>query len=503
MSWNLLLSFGLARRGGLIALVAGLAVAWPGRPAAALCPAELPARLDAIAAQPLLQRARLGIVVETQTGLPAQRQRLYSHDADQFFIPASNAKLLTTAAALHRLGPAYRLRTSVYGSLESNGQASLRLVGRGDPSLSSANLDNLARQLAAAGVRQVSRLVADDSYFAGSAVNPNWEWEDVQAGYGAPVNSLMLNGNAVELTLLPQAVGQPLQVLWREPAGGPWQIVNRSQTVAAGQREAVSVGRDLARPIVYVSGQLAAGSEAETVAIALPDPAQQTLQQFEAALARQGLAVGQSLVTTEPLPPQPAPPELAFHLSPPLAELLAPTNASSNNLYAEALLKTLGTVDHPPNRPVGSPSGSDATAAGAAAVTAQLTQLGLDPTSWVLADGSGLSRHNLVTPATLAALLQTMAVHPQAQIYRNSLAIAGVSGTLRNRLRNTPLQGRVLGKTGALSGNVTFSGYVEGPSYPPLVVSILINQSDRRASELRSVIDQMLTAIGDLEGCGS
>ncbi|MBD0334874.1 MAG: D-alanyl-D-alanine carboxypeptidase/D-alanyl-D-alanine-endopeptidase, partial [Cyanobacteria bacterium Co-bin13] len=245
--------------GGMIGLWGAIAPL----PAQAICVSELAGALDAIAAQPALQSARVGVYVETQGNTNTGPQVLYARDAQQFFIPASNIKLLTTAAALDFLDPDYRIRTSVYG--EAGAVTDLRVVGRGDPSLTSEDLARLAQQIAQAGVRQVRTLVGDDSYFPGSPVNPNWEWEDVQAGYGAPVNSLISDRNALNLSLVPQAIGQPLQVVWDSPAlTNAWQIVNQSRTVASDAAEFVSVGRDLGQPILYVSGQLRAGSEAET-----------------------------------------------------------------------------------------------------------------------------------------------------------------------------------------------------------------------------------------------
>jgi serine-type D-Ala-D-Ala carboxypeptidase/endopeptidase (penicillin-binding protein 4) len=472
--------------------VVGLLAAIAPPVQAALCVAELAGALDAvIAAQPALQPARVGVLVETQGATPADRQRLYARDADKFFVPASNAKLLTTAAALDFLGPAYRIRTSVYG--QASEVTELRVVGRGDPTITRDQLSALAQQVAQAGVRRVTRLVGDDSYFPGSAVNPNWEWEDVQAGYGAPVNGLISDRNAISLSLVPQAVGQPLQVVWDNPAqGAAWQIVNQSRTVAPGEPEFVSVGRDLGQPILYVSGQLMAGSAAETAAVAMPNPAAYFVDQLRQALNEQGISVDQTAVTAEPSPA--ATPELAFLQSPTLAELLVPTNRNSSNLYAESLLKTLG-IAFAAERP------DQATEAGTAAATTLLTRLGLAADSFVLADGSGLSRHNLVTPATLVHLLQVMANHPQAAIYRNSLAVAGTNGTLRSRLQDTPLQGNFYGKSGALSRNVTLSGYLTAPNYRPLVVSILINNADQRAAALRQVIDEMLLTLAQVKDC--
>lgn len=132
-----------------------------------ICPARLGAAIDAIASRPQFRRSRWGILVETVSSATT----LYSRDGEHYFIPASTAKLLTSAAVLHELGPNYRIRTSVMG--DRNG--SIYIIGRGDPSLTITQLQSLAKQLKATGITQINRLIADDSYFRGSPVNPNWE----------------------------------------------------------------------------------------------------------------------------------------------------------------------------------------------------------------------------------------------------------------------------------------------------------------------------------------
>jgi D-alanyl-D-alanine carboxypeptidase/D-alanyl-D-alanine-endopeptidase (penicillin-binding protein 4) len=174
-----------------------------------------------------------------------------------------------------------------------------------------------------------------------------------------------------------------------------------------------------------------------------------------------------------------------------LADLLVPTNRDSDNLYAEVLLKTLGVVES-------GPAPADASRAGAEQVKAALTELGIHAEPLRIADGSGLSRHNLVSPQAFVDTLQAMAVHPQASVFRNSLAVAGESGTLRHRLVDTPLAGRVQGKSGALTGNVSLSGYAQPPNYDPLVFSVVINHSNQHARVLRAKIDEWLLLIAQL-----
>jgi D-alanyl-D-alanine carboxypeptidase/D-alanyl-D-alanine-endopeptidase (penicillin-binding protein 4) len=463
---------------------------------AVLCPGELTQQLDAAMNTAPLDVTTTGFLIETQGATPATRYTLYSHNADRLFTPASNAKVLTSAAALHHLGPDYHLRTSVYSESGVPGLTTLRVAGRGDPTLTNRQLDTLAMTLSQAGVRQVTRLILDDSYFPGFATNPTWEWSDAQYYYAVPVNSLILNQNSVTVELVPTQVGQPLEVRWNNAFPSPfWQTLNQTLTVTPGEvTEAVTIWRTGGNSTVLATGQLPQDAEPETLDVAVPDPAMAFATAMESALAQQSIAVGQTAITQTPSPMTGD--ELAAVESPPLAELLIPTNQNSNNLYAEVLLKTLGVAyaDRPP---------SQATDAGAAATIAILRQLGVTVDGIRIADGSGLSRHNLLKPRTLVDTLQVMADHPQAGVYRRSLAVAGETGTLRNRFRGTPLAGNLRGKSGALTGNVALSGYLTPADYEPLVFSILINHSDQHASVLRAKIDELLQLVAQLseEGC--
>jgi D-alanyl-D-alanine carboxypeptidase/D-alanyl-D-alanine-endopeptidase (penicillin-binding protein 4) len=390
----------------------------------------------------------------------------------------------------------------VYGQKSSDGSTVLQVVGRGDPTLNRDSLNALAQQLQQQDIHHIHQLVAVDSYFAGSPVHPNWEWEDVQSGYGAPANSLILDFNAVELTLWPQAVGEPLQVVWDNPAmTNQWQVINRSRTAAAGTANSATVGRDLSRPVLHVSGQLAVDDEPDAFAVAVPNPAEHFVQQFQAVLNQHDIEVEQTSVTSQPVAPLPM--ELATLRSPPLSELLVAVNRDSDNLYAEVLLKTLGQLYEPqlPQPQDAQAPVPDASEAGSQVAIAILEQLGVDPTEVVMVDGSGLSRHNLVTPHAIVDTLQAMADHAHGDIYRQSLAVAGTSGTLRYRFRETPVEGRLYGKTGTLTGNVTLSGYLNPPQYDPLVFSIMVNNSSQRTRQSRQLIDQMVQVLIQLTHC--
>ncbi len=465
-----------------------------------ICPAQLGSNIDAVINRPQFRRARWGILIQplspdanNRASTINKNYTLYSHDAQRYFIPASNVKLLTTATALRQLSSEFRIRTSVYDA----GAGSLRVVGRGDPSLTVAQLRDLAQQLKRQGVRKVRQLVVDDGYFQGDVINQSWEWEDIQADYGASVNSLILNENAVKLTLSPQKLGQPLQVSWADAsAAKQWRVENDSVTAEAGTPATVTVTGVLGQPVLRIKGQLAVEAGSKSFGLAILNPAEYFLQQFRSVLEAEGIKVRRGSVVTNV--GRTGERELAAVESPPLPVLLVETNQQSNNLYAEALLRSLQASALAKR---GVSANSDSSQIGLNEVKSTLIDLGVDPKSYVLADGSGLSRHNLVSPEAIAQTLKLMAQTPQATVYRASLPTAGVSGTLQRRFLNTAAQGHLQAKTGTMSGVSALSGYLDVPGYQPLVFSIMVNQSDQSAANLREAIDEIVLLLTRLRSC--
>jgi D-alanyl-D-alanine carboxypeptidase/D-alanyl-D-alanine-endopeptidase (penicillin-binding protein 4) len=456
--------------------------------AAPLCPTDLAPAIDQILDTQPAQRAQWGILVAPLEG----GEPLYGLDAERFFIPASNVKLLVTAAALTRFGADYRVATTVYAE-PSAGETVLRVVGQGDPSLTDASLQSLAQQVQTQIPTQIDRLIVDDTYFWGDAINPNWEWEDLQAGYGPPVNSLMLNLNEMRLNLIPRQVGQPLGVLFAVPGDrAAWQIQNFSTTVPTGDpSERAWLVQDGQRQTLHVYGQLQVGSEPLETAIAVPDPTQRFLRQFEVALQQMGVTVQQTEIASEAGQLEGV--AIAQLPSPPFIDLITEANTHSENLYAEALLHHIGASLARPQ--------TSTLEAGLAGSEQILATLGVAPDSIALADGSGLARKNLATPSAVVATLQGMHRSSNARAFRQSLAIAGSTGTLRNRFRDTPVQGRLYAKTGALSGVAALSGYLDPPNYPPVAISILVNHFDQAVREIRPSMDEIVLHLADLQPC--
>lgn len=464
---------------------------------AGICPAEMDERIQAVVRQSGISESRWGILIETQ-GEAVDRDVIYAHNAEQFFVPASNAKIFVTAAALHALGADFQIHTAIYRMRpvrqRSSNYVALRVAGRGDPSLTDAELRSLAQQIREQGITHIDQLILDDSYFQGESVSSTWEAEDLQAGYGAPANSLILNQNEIVVSLYPQEIGQPLRLQWQNPAeAAGWQVINTSRTVSQSAAEYVSVGRDLERPILYIEGQLQVGSAPDESAIAITQPAQYFLEHFQDALAAEQITVDDVQISV--IPSLETGTEIAAVDSAPLSELLTEANQNSNNLYAEALLRTLGAVSLPEQ------AQQSALYAGVRSIATSLADLGIDASNYSLADGSGLSRRNLVTPAALVDTLQAIAQSPDGEIYRNSLAVAGTSGTLQSRFQNTAIVGRLWGKTGTLRDAVALSGYFAPPQYSPLAFSILVNDPSLSLQTARQTIDQIILLLNQMQDC--
>lgn len=459
-----------------------------------LCPAQLNGAIAPILNRSTVRNARWSVLVQTLSADSRNRQTLFARNPATLLIPASNNKLFTTAAALTQLGQHYQIRTSVTGNSEQPTLETLRIIGRGDPSLSTTHLNTLAQQLSQKGIRQINQLIGDDTYFQGDAVNPNWKREDTLAGYGAAVNSLMLNQNGIGLTLFPQRVGQPLRIQWDDPTdASQWRVTNRSVTVSAKGEEFVSAYRIGNQMAMQIEAQLRVGSEPESASVSVPNPGNYLVQKFRAVLEKAGISVARAtVVKTTPAPPGEV--ELSTVESPLLRDLIIETNLESNNIYAEALLKTLGQVH--------SPNNGNAIASGVAAIKATLATRGVNPNGYQMVDGSGLADRNRASAEALVQTLQTMTSAPEdAQAFRNTLAIAGDSGTLKRRFRNTPAERRVSAKTGYISGVVALSGYVSPPNYTPLVFSILVNQPGGSVAAMRGAVDDLVVVLTRLQDC--
>ena len=425
--------------------------------------------------RPEFKRSRWGIMIQDL----GSGCTVYSLDAEKYFIPASNTKLLTTAAALLELGEDFRITTPIYTVGDPPFLDSLIIKGRGDPSISTDSLNNIVQQLQGLGIKRIEKLIIDDSYFDNFFINPTWEWLDIYSYYGTAVNSLILNENTVTLTVLPQKIGQKVSLNWSDAiAFQQWQVSNEAITTTEDQTYNIELDGVLGKPVLKILGEIPVDHGADVWDLAIIDPANYFLETFRDLLLQADITVRHAEVQANNNSEAKM---IAQIVSPPLPILLAEINQNSNNLYAEAILKILG-------KELNSNPDSEA-------IKLSLAKLEIDPENYVLEDGSGLSRHNLITPKLLVDLLSAIAKTDRGEIYRSTLAIAQTNGTLKNRFRLSKIPLNLWGKTGTLTGVSTLSGYLEITPEETIVFSILVNNFDQKNKISRQAIDEIILLI--------
>lgn len=448
---------------------------------ASFCARELPQQINRIVASSD-PRSRWGIKIQSALS----EQVLYQRNADQFLIPASTVKLFTSAIALKQFNPQFQVVTPVYYQGTSPHLETLHMIGQGDPSLKRSDLENLAETLKAKGIHSIDKVALKTGKFATPPINSTWEWEDVYAAYGTAVNSFILDENAVTLTLRPQGIGNKVEINWNNAiAASQWKVENEAITTPANSDYQVQLQGKLGTSQLQLSGKLPQDVKTDIWQLAVPQPNHYFRDTLLKILGENGIAVNQiELSESVAIKGE----KVMQFTSPPLKALIQEMNRNSNNLYAESLLKHLR-------------AGMPLAETKMEVFQEQLTSLNIASDAYHLVDGSGLSRRNLVTPNAIAQLLQGMLKTDQAEIFRSSLAVAGVSGTLENRFQSTPLQGNLQGKTGTLTGISALSGYVELPHYEPLIFTILLNHSRLPASKQREIMDRILLQLPDLKEC--
>jgi serine-type D-Ala-D-Ala carboxypeptidase/endopeptidase (penicillin-binding protein 4) len=448
--------------------------------------------IDRIVERPAFAPASWGIEVRSLE----DERALYARDPEKNLRPASTLKLVVSAAALDAFGRDLRLRTTVEtaGRLDGRGRilGDVYLVGRGDPNLSArfspgrptAAFEEMADALRAAGVSRIEgRLVGHEGAFTGDRRGADWGWEDLVWWYGAEVSALSFNDNMAELRLLPgEQPGDPA-VLEASPLTSYYSVVSTVTTTPAAVAAELKLERDLGTSRIRLSGTIPLGDAWEGKP-ALEDPARYATTVFAEVLQARGIRVMGAVATTSETLPVGAR-VLAAHDGPPLSEMVKVVNKESQNLHAEMLLRLLGRKAR----------GEGSVTAGHDAVRGFLSRVGVATQSWGLQDGSGLSRSDVLDPHGLVDLLVAMDRHPEAAAFRDSLAVMGVDGLLKDRLRGTPAQGRVLAKTGTLRQANGLAGYATTSSGERLAFAILVNNHTVPSREAVAAIDDIVRTL--------
>ncbi|MBA2334627.1 MAG: D-alanyl-D-alanine carboxypeptidase/D-alanyl-D-alanine-endopeptidase [Blastocatellia bacterium] len=476
--------------------------------------ADLQSGIRTLLAKPVLRRGQVGVKI---TSLNSGRT-VFEQNAEKYFMPASNMKNFTVAAALEKLTPDFRFITSVYAAAlpDSVGtvKGDLRIYGRGDVSISTSfadgnyyrGLDDLADKIVAAGVKRIEgSIVADDSYFKGNPIPGSWEWDDLQWYYGAEVSALPLNDNAIDLAVRPGPVGYACTVNL-SPYNPVYRVKNLCMTTASGAQRTLKIEKILGQNQLEITGTLPFGNAGFTGSVTVSRPAGLFAALLKQRLEQKGVTIsGQFRTqTTGTLPPLESV-EIAKLESPPLSLIASKTMKVSQNMYTETLLWTLGEeerkrIESPAVSPLTPNIPKDSSEIGIGVVKTFLTGIGVSPDEIVQHDGSGLSRHNLITPNTVVQLYTYMSKQSKhSQAWRDSLTIGGVDGTLGNRFKGTAAAGNIRGKTGTIDQVSALSGYIKTGGGEQLILSLIVNgvpvPGDRTA-----LIDEIVLSLANFNG---
>jgi D-alanyl-D-alanine carboxypeptidase/D-alanyl-D-alanine-endopeptidase (penicillin-binding protein 4) len=473
-------------------------------------PASLNRRIDALLSTEAAREARWGVhVVSLSDG-----HVIYQRNANERFAPASNTKLFSTALALERLGPDYRLLTRVVGTRSPDAAGTiagdLHLVGGGDPSLSGRAfpyqkngqpgnpvepVEQLADEIIRAGVRIITGdIVGDDRRYVWEPYPEGWTIDDAIWDYGAPVSALPFNDNAFTLVLRPAPQAGDPAVLSINPPFVPFVFDNRVRTVHPG---AVSIRTDRLPGTrqVKLSGTIALGNGAVRQLLAVEDPAHYAAAALYDVLTRKGVVILGSPVALHRWPSSGPPAndsavEMARRVSPPLAELAAMVNKVSQNLHAEILLREAAMA-----------RGRDATREnGLKELDAFVEEIGIHKRACHFEDASGLSRRTLIAPAAITRLLVYMDGRPMGKVWDAMMPVGGEDGTLSARFEKAPRARAIHAKTGTLASANALSGYLTTRSGARLAFSVIANNHNGPSSEIRAVIDRIGLALLDWEG---
>lgn len=435
---------------------------------------------------------------------------VYARNADDEFQPASTLKLLVGSVALERLGPAYRFQTR----LEALGPASdasaparsgaLLLRAGGDPLLAQSDFDDAAAAVAAAGIAHVRGAYIDDSHDDAVPYAPGWTWDDFAYDYAPHVSAMTFEENVAHLSVTPgRVVGGAATVHAAAPSrvrslregcaaalGSVNDIVSRVRTGAAGAPSTVDV-RLSAGACLEAVGTIPLGGEPESVDAAVTDPLAYARSALLLALRKHGVALdaspGTATASVDDGRLTGKTGRVVWqHDSPPLATWLGPRFwIPSDNLFAELLLKELGfSATRGP--------GSDET--GIAVETAWLQSLGLDPATVTLADGSGLSQYDRITPRDLVAILQHDWAGPNRALVLDSLPVGGARGTIEG-IADTPAAGRVFAKTGSMSHVRGLAGYLAPRRHGAAIFAFSVDDWNGNYSALAALRARVLARI--------
>lgn len=455
--------------------------------------------IDRLLNNPALKHASVGVmVVNMNTG-----KTVVSHDAEKSLTPASTMKLVTTATALELLGPDFRYKTTL--ALDADMPKRILVIGSGDPTLGSEAfggnpkqfLSDWASKLASrCATKDVWRLYVVDNLFGYDGISPEWTWIDMGNYYAAGAYGISVFDNTYRLYFDTTDRNSCPKILRTDPEIKELTFTNNLTLNSSGTDNAYIYGVPFSNERI-VRGDIPAGRNSFSIKGDIPDPGKLLGDMFADYLRREGINLKSVQTAREDYVSQICNRTVELynvgevlheHLSRPLSDIIRETNVTSNNHYAEHLIRAVGRYN---NRDIY----SDALSEGIDYVTRFWKGKNISTDALTMKDGCGLAPQNAVSPAFLTELLVYMYKHSNnSSVFFNSLPKAGQEGTLRNFMSKTKYAGKISAKSGSIGGVQCYSGYlVDGNKR--YAFTIMVNKFNGTRSQVRSAIEQFLLSL--------
>lgn len=435
---------------------------------------EFREQLNYIFNDPIFASSNWGVFIESlETG-----EFLYKKEENKLFIPASNIKLFTTAAALYLLGPDYKYSTNIFikGTIK-NGvlKGDLIIKGSGDPTISGRFYNNdmlsiynsWADSLIAHGIEEIDgNIIGDDYAFDNKGLGNGWGWEFQSYWFSAASSAISFNDNCIDLSIKVNKSDNSA-IVTSYPNTKYAVIINNVSIVPSDSVTSVDVSRESGSNVINVFGTLRQGDSVKTY-VAVNNPTQYSMVVLKETLEKRGIIINGNAYDIDDINANydiKKNIKLFTHYSVPLSEIIRVINKSSQNFYAEQLIKTIGLEK---NKYGSFEKGFEAS-------RKVFEEMGIKIGSFSMVDGSGLSRLNLISPKQTVQLLRYMYKSKYSKIFINSLPIAGIDGGLAKRMNNTTAENKIRAKAGYLENVRSLSGYAFTADNEPIAFSIIAN----------------------------
>lgn len=454
-------------------------------------------RIDGIFNDSSFQHAHWGALIKSlNTG-----ETWYSRNAGKMFMPASNQKIVTTSSALLTLGPDFRFTTilSHNGIIsDSSITGDLVVTGDGDPTLYTRFYDDprsvfydWADSLKRMGIIRIDgNIIGNDNKFDDIHLGQGWSYDYLDAWYAAPVGALQFNENYIDLQILPGTnAGDKADIKPNIPTHYI-KLINEVVTSDTG-RTRIRYNRPFGSNEITISGKINTTQDTLEISPAIFNPTLYYVTVLREVFEEKGIEVTGSASDIDDVDTNHVKiselVNLITHKSPPLREIIKILMKRSQNLYAETMVRIMGLLE----------KGEGSFYEGREVVFERLEEMGIDKGTLSYADGSGLTRYNFVSPEEIVKILEYMYRTEYKDLWQDIQPLAGVDGTLRNRMIGTLAAGNVKAKTGTISNVRGLSGYVTTMEGEELVFSFLVNGHLLSSRDTEKITDSVLEIIAN------